>query len=267
MKPIPFNLSLARQLAEFSRRAYCMFGGDYLWSSSTDTVVLVEDIGDAIVLAFRGTKNVRNWLTDLQVLRTPLARQCDPEKNCGCKVAASRIEIHSGFLAAADSILPKIISALLPPGADKTKVKPLILTGHSLGGALAPICAYFLEREGFTVQAVYTFASPRSGNAAWRDEYNSLLGGKTFRIACVGDLVPLLPGIFTPLIDGYRHLGAEVLADGHRLMMEPNHYTELALDGARAFLALRRGDLDFILDFHSIEDDYQASLNSVTTIA
>ena len=255
MPPLPFNLDLARQLAEFSRRAYCMVGGEYLWNSDTDTVVLVEDIGDAIVLAFRGTKNIRNWLTDLQVLRAP------------CGAANSKIEIHSGFLAAADSILPKIINALLPAGADKSKVKPLILTGHSLGGALAPICAYFLQREGFNVEAVYTFASPRSGNAAWRDEYNSLLGGKTFRVACVGDLVPLLPGILTPPLDGYRHLGAEVLADGHRLMLKPNHYTELALDGARAFWALRRGDLDFILDFHSIEDDYQASLNSVTTIA
>ena len=265
MIPLPFNLGTAKLLAEFSRRAYSTTPtADKLpgspWSvlriaAGTETTVLIEDIGSAIVLAFRGTRNLRDWLTDVEIRKAPCGAATDPAR------------IHRGFLAAADSILPAIIEVLLPPGADKAKTKPIILTGHSLGGAIAPICAYFLQREGFAIECVYTLASPRSGNAAWRDEYNSLLGFKTFRLACAGDLVPLIPGIFTPLSDGFRHVGREILLDGPRLLMEPNHYTELALDGWRAWWAIKRGDIDFILDFHSIEDDYLASLNSLKSIA
>ena len=43
-----------------------------LYDSLTDAQVLVEDIGDAIVLAFRGTKYARDWLIDCDFLLTEI---------------------------------------------------------------------------------------------------------------------------------------------------------------------------------------------------
>jgi hypothetical protein len=75
--------------------------------------------------------------------------------------------------------------------------------------------------------------------------------------------VPLIPGIFTPLRDGFRHVGTEVLVAGHRLMISPCHYLELILDAWRAYRAIKRFDYDFVLQFHSITEDYIASLMCV----
>ena len=254
---IPFDLPLARLLADYSRRAYRPNSGDMvLESPATDTGVLFADIGDAIVLAFRGTRNLRDWITDAQFFKRPLSGT-----NSG------DAKVHTGFYRGFDSILSNIIGNLLPDGfTAKASVKPLIITGHSLGGALASLAAFFLSRQGFNVRAVYTFASPRVGNAAWRAAYTAECGDRSFRIACAGDLVPLVPGIFTPIRDGYRHVGMEVLLNGSRMMMAPSHYIEMAMDGWKAYRAIKAGDIDFILYFHSIDQDYIASLASIRTI-
>lgn len=233
-----------------------------LENAETDTSVLVADVGDVIVLAFRGTTNLRDWITDIDFIKVGLDGKFAPHE--------SKAKVHRGFLNAISSILPQIIGHLLPPGADKSKIKPIIITGHSLGGGLASEAAFFLTQQGFYIKAVYTFASPRVGNAAWRNAYNTLLDGRladrSFRIACTGDLVPLIPGIFTPIRDGFRHVGREVLLDGGHMWIEPSHYLELALDGWHAYRAIKRYDFDFILQAHSITDDYQFCLNQISRL-
>jgi hypothetical protein len=242
---IEFDLALARALADFSRSAYTLSAPDLVvCDPATDTHASVISHADFEVIAFRGTANIRNWLTDLDFDKVPVA---------------NGIRVHHGFQKSTDAILPLIWRRLGHP-AD---CKPLIITGHSLGGALAVLAAYELQQAGYTINSVYTFASPRVGNPGWRDVYNRMLGFKTFRVAAVGDLVPLVPGIFTTFRDGFRHVGTEVLIDGPRMWLAPNHYFELARDGISAWLAIRRCDWDFILKRHSITADYIASLNRI----
>ncbi|HEY1663765.1 MAG TPA: lipase family protein [Verrucomicrobiae bacterium] len=289
-----FDLPLARRLAEFSRRAYqdetarqepCPAGKGFqgstesrptiLYDALTDAHVLIEDIGDAIVLAFRGTKDIRDWLTDAEFFKARLADTPAPP----CKILrldrvsphqkrGNQIEIHEGFLRAAESLLPKIIRWLAGPSAGSVP-KPLLITGHSLGGALASLAAYFLQQRGHQIRAVYTFASPRVGNGSFRDSYNRQGAGgndlarRSFRVAAAGDLVPLLPG----LLDGYRHVGQECFlcpprpAGGAQTAaatcrINPSRVWEFLQDEWRAIRALGRGNLDFILQFHSIDMDY-----------
>jgi len=281
-----FDLALARRLAAFSLQAYAPQP-----SSAPTSHVCLVDIGDAIVLAFRGTRDARDWLTDADFLKRRMligdCRRLDrnglvarPTRTCSRPVNPTRtnIEVHEGFWRAAYSLLPKIIGCLNGPDVGSAR-KPLLLTGHSLGGALAVLIAFYLVEAGFVIRAVYTFASPRVGNAAWRRAYNSArscrqvavhngpvvpctqarsLGAKTFRLAAAGDLVPLLPG----LVDGYRHVGQEVFLKGHagtgmgEINISPSHLWEILCDEVRAFHALERLDLDFILKFHSLEHDY-----------
>jgi Lipase (class 3) len=262
--PDRFDLELARDLAGASADAYdrSVFGDHLIESGKTDAAARITVRGDSIVLAFRGTRNLKDWAADCRFFKKPIARG---------------IKVHEGFLADADSILPRIVDCLLPPacaGATTSKdlVTPLLITGHSLGGALASLAAYFLHREGFRVRGVYTFASPRVGNAGWRNAYrDSGLWPRTFRIARAGDAVPHVPGLFQPLLDGYRHVGNEILlvpcdcgqCGAMNLAVNPSRVFSFAVDEISVARAVRRGEWDFFFDLHEISG-YEAALAAVS---
>jgi len=198
-----------------------------------------------IILAIRGTKNLRNWLTDI---------------NARMKALDSQVKLHAGFLNAADALLPEIIAALLPlttsGPTDKATLPPIRLTGHSLGGALATAVAFALAREGFRVASVHTFASPRVGNHAWRTVYHALLGDITWRVCAAGDAIPLLPG----LLAGYRHVGQEVFLRDGTVTLNPSRLFEIASDSWDAYWAVKQADWAFLLKQHSMDNDYLAQL-------
>jgi nuclear pore complex protein Nup85 len=54
--------------------------------------------------------------------------------------------VHSGFLAAYDTVRPRVIALVsaLTAGASPDDPWVIWVTGHSLGGALATLCAYEL---------------------------------------------------------------------------------------------------------------------------
>src|SRR5262249_54451343 len=78
--------------------------------------------------------------------------------------------------------------------------KPVWLTGHSLGAALATLAAARWA-AGHRVQGLYTFGSPRVGNAA----FAATVPGPCYRFVNNNDVVTRLPppGLFA----GYRHVG------------------------------------------------------------
>lgn len=70
--------------------------------------------------------------------------------------------------------------------------------GHSLGGALATLIAAYMRTDGFDVQAVYTFGSPRVGDGNWGAWYDEIgLNAATRRVVIVRhghqDIVTRLP--------------------------------------------------------------------------
>jgi len=62
---------------------------------------------------------------------------------------------HFGFLRGAERVLDILVDKDL---IDKRF--PLVITGHSLGGAVAQALAFFLVKNGFKVDTVVTFGSP-----------------------------------------------------------------------------------------------------------
>lgn len=78
----------------------------------------------------------------------------------------------------------------------------VILTGHSLGGALAVLCAYHLSRwfrwrGGKTPRlVVYTFGQPSMGNTAFEKNYNHYVR-HSFQVTNESDLVSAACGGFT----------------------------------------------------------------------
>ena len=63
--------------------------------------------------------------------------------------------MHRGFLAGATAILPRIVLPSPP--------QPLVLTGHSLGGALALIVGALLLVNATPIAAIVTFGARRAG--------------------------------------------------------------------------------------------------------
>lgn len=131
----------------------------------------------AIFIVFRGTKTPKEWVDNLNV---KFAEYLIPSFG----------NIHEGFLQVYKSIQKTIYQ-------HQDDIKPkdaLYITGHSLGAALAtlavPDIEINLERK---IDAIYTFGSPRVGDKAFVQSYNTKFSKKTNRIVNTSDVVTSIP--------------------------------------------------------------------------
>jgi len=150
------------------------------------------------LVAFRGTEpdSIEDLLTDARAHFTPW-----PE-------AGGRV--HAGFAAAARAVLPSVREWLAATGATEP-----ILTGHSLGAALATLAASVLKPT-----LLVTLGSPRVGDEAFA---RSVSCAATRLVNCC-DLVTELP----PPLGGYTHAGEllYITRTGHCLPT-PKHATRI----------------------------------------
>jgi hypothetical protein len=136
----------------------------------------VKQDGGITILIFRGSNNRQNMLSDIDF------RPFEDEE--------LEVNLHRGFRDAA-MFLEKDIKANYP--LEKT----VYLTGHSLGGAIAQIVGFWLDREGYNVQ-IYTFGSPKVTT--------TFLGNKPphYRVVVNSDPIPFMP------IYPYVHSGIRI---------------------------------------------------------
>jgi triacylglycerol lipase len=138
------------------------------------------------LLAFRGTKNIGNCLTDADSLL--VSQPPYPGR------------VHCGFADAVEQVWPQVQQLLGTP----SRSMPLWVTGHSLGGAMATLASVRLASEGYKVRAVYTYGSPRVGDRPFHDTYSL----PNYRFVNDNDLVPHLPFRWC-----YKHVGTLKLMD------------------------------------------------------
>ena len=142
-------------------------------------------------VSFRGTViSDSDWANSL----VDFAFRLVPYAGCrGCRV-------HEGFLAAYTALAPAVLvgvqSALPLSAAGAMSEKPLLVTGHSLGGAMATIAAFELALLGYNVRLI-TFGSPRVGNAEFASAITSAL--TTHRGVLMGASSMPLPAGVSPL--------------------------------------------------------------------
>jgi len=150
-----------------------------------------------IVLSFRGTKfySFQDWIDDLEMSKTPY-----PNFNDGAA------EVHYGFYKCwaelQDGGLSTMIESMFAgyPDAD------ILITGHSLGGALAQLAALEMKQNtkynalSTGKVNVITFGSPR-----WCDQTIATLYGEVidsnWRIVNQRDVIPTAP----LMAFGYHH--------------------------------------------------------------
>ena len=125
-----------------------------------------------IALAFRGTEamSIRDIKSDVRANK----RACE-----------SGGKMHSGFHDAFENVRSMVEEAINDPAhADK----PLYVTGHSLGGAVATVAAKKLAHPG-GIAACYTFGAPRVGDDDWIAEIRTPI----YRLVNSADCVTMLP--------------------------------------------------------------------------
>jgi triacylglycerol lipase len=205
--------------------------------SLTDTHALVVEWDDCIYIVFRGTKDLRNWITDAE-----FGKDHTPDG-----------QVHEGFLAAIDSVIGRIIEVLQPTGFNRLAHKQVILTGHSLGGALAVLCAWLLK--GFPIHSVHTFGQPRVGDKAFCAAYDQALRDRTFRVVNCNDIVARVPGWLL----GYRHVGnLEFINASGEIVENPSLFGLLLSDALGLCRAYRQ--LDDVLVTEHFMSRYIAAL-------
>lgn len=131
---------------------------------------------DRIVIAFRGTEDAEDWIKGLTFSQVPYPYV----RGAGA--------VHKGFAELYGTLRQTLLHALkkLP------RSKPVYVTGHSMGGALAALCALELAAVSGRRVWLYTFGCPRIGDAV----FSKTLARKVqaaYRIYHPGDWVTGLP--------------------------------------------------------------------------
>jgi hypothetical protein len=174
---------------------------------ATDTLAMAAASRECGYVVFRGTRDLRNWMSDL---------------DCRLRIADCGLgKVHDGFERALASVEEELKEAMEGWSGG---VKRIFFCGHSLGGALAMLAAGRWEDRRvsggtpdtptgtFTLSKawVYTFGQPRAGNRAWAQWYDGLMRERTFRVVHADDVVPRVPW----MLGVFRHAGHEVFFTG-----------------------------------------------------
>eukprot|EP00793_Prasinoderma_coloniale_P002892 PRCOL_00002374-RA len=197
----------------------------------TECGIFVSKRLKRVVAAFRGTEpTAREWL--LTNILPALFQGGNDDFFCKDSDPASRV--HRGWLGAytkcdigkdVEKHVVDLYNEHSGNGQDRTW--GVLTTGHSLGGALATLCAYRLTKCTYDIDNIPTqgvpvemvnFAAPRVGNPAFQRELEQS-HAHLVRIVNNNDIVPRLPPRSFRLLwllkcPTYRHVGPFVKFDG-----------------------------------------------------
>lgn len=160
-----------------------------------DTEVGIAVTEDAVYIAFRGSEedSLDDWQNNFQTDTYEI------------QSGDWTVNLHSGFWDAWEAVAWPVKTSVR-----NNSGKKIYLMGHSLGGALAQIAAFALERDGDEVDAVITFGSPRVGLSDWTTfALNTGLSDKIINVIDPSDPVPFLP----PESMGYYRTGRMINLD------------------------------------------------------
>lgn len=196
--------------------------------SVDNTQVYVGENAESIVVAFRGSESpssldgFKDWL--LTNSRNFLVL---PEGRIGTDFAAAGVgaRFHRGFMAALEEVWFPLKSTI--QAACDRKDRPIWITGHSLGGAIALMAGWRFHQAFLPVHQIVTFGAPMVGNQRAADAYHKEFPGKIFRYVDLSDLVPRMPTI-SLLSNQYNHVQQEITLGGDQNKTAQSFLSDLA---------------------------------------
>ena len=185
-------------LAEYCGEAYQGIGNLYSKFIGKSQHKYVIEYPNTFVIVFRGSVNKQDWLDDFSFQT----------------VDFYNTNVSIGFLSCLNE--------------DKNRQlkynKPIIICGHSLGGAVAQLHAFELALLGNNVSKVVTFGSPFVGAKSFQEAYDNLLKVNTFRYINGNDIVPKMPPI------KFYHTGNQVNIGNKYKWFNPKYWIHLFID-------------------------------------
>lgn len=206
-----FPWTLANTTVLYSEMAYCDFNSG-VWPSymkgfeltaswSKDDIVgfVGFNINDNnIYVVYRGTSNIKNWVDNLKIAFD----DCPDNWNgapSGCKV-------HKGWFQDEQKVFNDIVLPEVKKLQEKYEFYNVVVTGHSLGAALATITSIDLIANGIKNVQLFNFGSPRVGNKEFA-EFASNYIPTIHRMTHHKDMVVHVP------LDRYLHVQGEWYED------------------------------------------------------
>lgn len=220
-----FNYTLAKAVVEYAAAVYMTdLTALYTWTCSRcndltrgfEMTCIIVDVQNclqafvgvdhnlnATIVSIRGTQenSIQNWIKDLIWKQVKLNYPNMPNA-----------KVHIGFYSSYNNtVLRPAITNAVRKARKLHGHSDVIVTGHSMGGALASFCALDLAMSfGSNNVHLMTFGQPRVGNAAFASYFAQYVP-YTVRMTHERDIVPHLPPyfFFLPKLT-YKHFPREV---------------------------------------------------------
>lgn len=226
---------------------------------SDQALVLYDSFERVMVIAFRGTE-----VTDFGDLK----RDVDIRKVPGPLAA----QFHKGFFEAFENVWGEEndSGSMVRFVKDRLATASVFLTGHSLGAAMATVCAARVIGERLindfqaTLKGLYTFGSPRVGDSWLRKNLEPFMQDRIHRFVNNNDIVTEVP----LRKHGFVHVGEMMLlTEGGTLIRDPsvmeiwqdklhgaaNDFGEKGLDGVKDHSLLKNGE-GYIMQLRKVLD-------------
>lgn len=159
--------------------------------TDTQAAVLDDQVAKTLYLVFRGTEKSIDWINNFQ-----FRQQIYPYGD----ESTTDVRFHLGFMEAYFAVRDRLLALVgnYPEHA-------IIVTGHSLGGAIATIAAldvqFNITQHTGQAISVYTFGAPRVGNAALVNSFRQRVP-KSYRFVYGWDIVTRVPRLW----QGFEHV-------------------------------------------------------------
>lgn len=176
------------------------------------------------------------------------------DANARAVLAETAGKVHQGFKDEVDDLWPMLETALIHND------QPLHFCGHSLGGAMATICAgrCFLSHIDTNPSELFTYGSPRVGD----NQYINYVHLNHFRYVNNNDIVTRVP----PPWLGFRHAGDMVYLNRNGEIKKYGHVATRRDRWKGFFRGIGRWKIDHFSD-HSIHQYIESIAKAVAAEA
>ena len=212
----------------------------YLYQEKLDVngYIGYRETDSTIYVIFRGTQSFVNFYDDFDFITTSYP---------GCL----HCSVHLGFYSAEQAVLADVINEVTVLKSHFPSYR-IVVTGHSLGAAIATLAAADLTTAGITVTLI-NFGSPRLGNKQLAAYLTDLIPPeRRFRVTHLKDAVPHVP----TEAQGFLHMAGEWYEDARGIRacqgFEDSHCNDQWLIGELADHLFYLGVLTYCTDSDSV---------------
>ena len=242
----PYDPEITRNILDFAQASYCNVFENCKTCNTTDipsvkiftalqskTIVGFSYSHASVMVSYRGTSNIINWLEDFTVVKV-----CPKKYNIPQQDDTNRC-FEKGFWEVYSATRAKVYAEIYRLAA-LHNTTAVIVTGHSLGAALATLLAFDLATDISTKDARFehrhrmkhtvtdnhtglsvtniklvTFGSPRVGNPSFVKAFQHYIDTSIIiptRITHASDIIPHTPFIDKKwfLLGNFEHIPHEI---------------------------------------------------------